>query len=363
MEPYDSDTLTPRSVRPSRSSWWLWGSQADEAANVGNTSEGPAPPASFSQPSIEAVEPEPATQEPPAVPDQVEAPQEEEDVDMMGSTKNAPRSWIQTIWGESPEELAERRKREARALKMAINNSGLRIEGSGERKMIEDGTPSTSVTSTASFPDSSSSSMIETLSKPLRTKPSSSWAIFSRANPSANLGVDSSAASTRSRTSSHQTESTSLPPSPQLRPQPDGPVKPLTGSIRSGSQRQPPTPLAEPDPPFENLVLPTFNDTFLRAPRSFPPKKSNLNRAVSLVSAYLFSHPPATSPPPLNVPRFPGMPVEMKEDPAEKLPKALEVMAEPSRLPNVKRVVCIGVHGWFPNSRLKSVLGEPTGTR
>jgi len=281
----------------------------------------------------------------------------------MGSTKNAPRSWIQTIWGESPEELAERRKREARALKMAINNSGLRIEGSGERKMIEDGTPSTSVTSTASFPDSSSSSMIETLSKPLRTKPSSSWAIFSRANPSANLGVDSSAASTRSRTSSHQTESTSLPPSPQLRPQPDGPVKPLTGSIRSGSQRQPPTPLAEPDPPFENLVLPTFNDTFLRAPRSFPPKKSNLNRAVSLVSAYLFSHPPATSPPPLNVPRFPGMPVEMKEDPAEKLPKALEVMAEPSRLPNVKRVVCIGVHGWFPNSRLKSVLGEPTGTR
>jgi len=282
---------------------------------------------------------------------------------MSTSSKNVTRSWIQTIWGESAEELAERRKREAKVLKMVIDKSNLRIEGGVECKMIEDGPAnqesqvSTSVNSTSSYLDSSSSS-ISDLPKQLRPK-TSSWAIFSRANP-----VASSSASTRSRASSHQADGNSLPPSPNLRPQPDGPVKPLTGSIRSSTPRRrdrTTTPL-ESEPPIDNLVLPTFNDTFLRAPRSFPPKKSNLNRAVSLVSAYLFSHPPATSPPPTVVP-LPGMPAEMKDDPAEKLPKSLEVVGEQSRLANVKRVVCIGVHGWFPNARLKSVLGEPTGTR
>ncbi|GAA5876403.1 hypothetical protein JCM16303_003519 [Sporobolomyces ruberrimus] len=355
---YDSDTLSPRTVRPSRSSWWLWGSSAEQEAATASEEIPRAEPTPSDPPA-----PDPATPEPIAAPSRSRSPAEEQEDEVMStSSKNVTRSWIQTIWGESPEELAERRKREAKALKMVIDKSNLRVEGAPERKMIEDGPapeesqPSTSVTSTSSYLDSSASSISEQ-PKQLRPKPSS-WAIFTRANP-----VASSASSTRSRTSSHQTETNSLPPSPNLRPQPDGPVKPLTGSIRSGTQRQrqsTATPL-EPPPPIDNLVLPTFNDTFLRAPRSFPPKKSNLNRAVSLVSAYLFSHPPATSPPP-TVAALPGLPNEMKDDPAEKLPKALEIMSEPSRLSNVKRVVCIGVHGWFPNSRLKSVLGEPTGT-
>ncbi|GAA6005628.1 hypothetical protein JCM11491_003706 [Sporobolomyces phaffii] len=359
-EPYNSDTLTPRTLRTSRSSWWLWGGATEVENSPAEPNQGPAQAqseaieatASGSSSITPIVAPEPSTT----------AGDAQEDQEMSTSSKNVSRSWIQTIWGESPEELAERRKREARALKMVIDKSNLRIEGTAERKLIEDGPtlqesqPSTSVNSTSSYLDSSSSSVSEP-PKQLRTK-TSSWAIFSRANP-----IASSAASTRSRASSHQTETTSLPPSPNLRPQPDGPVKPLTGSIRSATPRprQRTTTPIEPDPPFDNLVLPTFSDTFLRAPRSFPPKKSNLNRAVSLVSAYLFNHPPTTSPPPTVV-ALPSLPIDMKDDPAEKLPKALEVMSEPSRLTDVKRVVCIGVSGWFPNPRLKSLLGEPTGT-
>lgn len=356
-EAYDSTTLTPRSLRPSRSSWWLWTSSTE-----------PDPPAAPVEPEADLAHDAPS-QETASKP--IDTPPASQTVDLhhedeemaSSSTRNVTRSWLQTIWGETPEELAERRKREARALKMVVDKANLRVEGAPERKMIEDGPvggevqPSTSVNSTSSYLDSSSSSVSD-LPKQLRPK-TSSWAIFSRANP-----VASSAASTRSRASSHQADAGSLPPSPSLKPQPDGPVKPLTGSIRSSTPRRRErtiTPV-EPETPIGNLVLPTFNDTFLRAPRSFPPKKSNLNRAVSLVSAYLFSHPPATSPPPV-VAVPPGMPAEMKDDPAEKLPKALEIMGEPSRLSNVKRVVCIGVHGWFPNARLKSVLGEPTGTR
>ncbi|KAK4701744.1 hypothetical protein P7C70_g4482, partial [Phenoliferia sp. Uapishka_3] len=106
-------------------------------------------------------------------------------------------------------------------------------------------------------------------------------------------------------------------------------------------------------PPLENLVLPTFNDTFSRAPRSFPPKKGRLTKAVSVVSAYLFSAPPKERE---EVGR-------MRDDPAERLPKSLEVMGEPVRIGAVRRVVTIGVHGWFPNSMVRSVFGEPTGTR
>ncbi|GAA5909464.1 uncharacterized protein JCM6883_003953 [Sporobolomyces salmoneus] len=364
-QPYDSNTLTPRTLRPSRSSWWLWGS---------STEPEPEPEPEPEESRVEA-KPEVAPSEPSTVQEIASPPidtprgpdvsaESGEDEEMSTSMpKHVTRSWLQTIWGESPEELAERRKREAKALRMVVDKANLGIEGTPERKMIEappeEVQPSTSVNSTTSYLESSSSSISEA-PKQLRRK-TSSWAIFSRANP-----VASSAASTRSRTSSHQADAnSSLPPSPTLRPQPDGPVKPLTGSIRSTTPRRRERTItpAESEPPIGNLVLPTFNDTFLRAPRSFPPKKSNLTRAVSLVSAYLFSHPPATSPPPTVISTTTsGMPVEIKDDPAEKLPKALEIMGEPSRLANVKRVVCIGVHGWFPNARLKSVLGEPTGT-
>jgi hypothetical protein len=59
----------------------------------------------------------------------------------------------------------------------------------------------------------------------------------------------------------------------------------------------------------------------------------------------------------------PGSERRGKIDPAEKLPKSLKTMGIFPTSRMVKRVVTIGVHGWFPNPRLKSVFGEPTGTR
>lgn len=108
-------------------------------------------------------------------------------------------------------------------------------------------------------------------------------------------------------------------------------------------------------------MLPTFGDTFLRPPRSFAPKRSPLTRAVSVVSAYLFQRPPTeeapTSPTLATARQLAGIDgkdllVEMKNDPAERLPKALEVMGEAPRLDKVKRVVTIGIHGWFTSSNM-----------
>ncbi|GAA5903119.1 hypothetical protein JCM5296_003347 [Sporobolomyces johnsonii] len=397
-QPYDSDTLTPRGIRRSTSSWWGWIRSADGEAP--STAEQPT-----AATSIDASAPSPPSNDPPtsaptASGEQAGAQQAadvelaEAEAEATQSASTESRGWLRTLWGESPEELAERRKREAWALKLAMRTSPLAIEASKpsepssqvQQPAVPHLTPVISASSSSGFTASPEPT------RPLKHKSSSSWAIFSRANPTVtnnppadpstspqksglslrapfgSFGVASSSASTRSHASSHQTDPTSLPPSPQLRPQPDGPIKPLTGSIRSSPpqrQGQKSTPATEPDAPFENLVLPTFNDSFLRVPRSFPLKQSTLTKAVSVVSAYLFSHPPPTSP---TRPGGEGMgmgmgtPTEMKDDPAERLPKSLDVVGEGSRLDRVKRVVTIGVHGWFPNPRLKSVMGEPTGT-
>ncbi|KAK4058530.1 hypothetical protein OIO90_000692 [Microbotryomycetes sp. JL221] len=159
--------------------------------------------------------------------------------------------------------------------------------------------------------------------------------------------VHSSKASTMSRAS---TDNGSAPNSPFLTAQQDGQIKPLTGTVNSN---QPRSMAHEPDPPFENLVLPTFTDTFERPPRSFPPQKSKLTRAVSAMSAYFFQQLPPSSATELKRP---------KEDPAARLPKALNVVDEAPRLDRTKRVVTIGVHGWFPTPKVKFLLGEPTGT-
>lgn len=145
------------------------------------------------------------------------------------------------------------------------------------------------------------------------------------------------ASSASSRTSSRGDPS-SAPNSPRLGPQSDGPpLKPLTGSMKSS-----PRPATyEPNPPIENLVLPTFTDTFLRPPRSFAMKKSKLNKAVDLFSAYLFSQPVGSE---MEERRGEEM---RKGDPAERLPKSFERMPEGGKgrvVAKVKRVVTIGVH-------------------
>lgn len=302
------------------------------------------------------------------------------------------KGWLGTWWGTNGATeaagtaLAAQRKREAWALKLAADRAaGARaIEAppsadKGDEPAREESTSTSPPDASHASTTASSSSSVP---QPLRKKASESWNALSRSIAASSVGLSgispsksllslrvpfsglgatngSSAASTRSRESSHATGT--APSSPQLLPQSDvGPVKPLTGSIPSSAPRRTES-IFEPPPPVENLVLPTFGDTFLRPPRSFAPKRSTLTRAVSVVSAYLFQRHPneetPTSPTLANARQLAGidgkdMLVEMKNDPAERLPKALEVMGEAPRLEKVKRVVTIGIHGWFTSSNM-----------
>ncbi|BGP23549.1 hypothetical protein Rt10032_c02g0714 [Rhodotorula toruloides] len=304
------------------------------------------------------------------------------------------RGWLSGWWGgagESDDERAAQRRRELWALKLASQRSVNKLVKAvpEDEEMPADAGP---IAAVAPATTEETSTPTPTSAQPLIHKPSGSWSIFSRTPasvtnvpagtsptksmlslraPLGSLGISSSsAASTQSRASSHGGADTA-PSSPQLRAQSDqGPIKPLTGSIRS-SPRQRPSSAFEAPPPVENLVLPTFNDTFLRPPRSFAPKKSTLTRAVSVVSSYFFHRPPteeSTSPRLVQAQQAAGfnpsgMLTEMRGDPAERLPKSLDVMSEGPRLSKVKRVVTIGVHGWFTsNNMIKSFMGEQTGT-
>lgn len=322
----------------------------------------------------------------------VVASSEPQSVQTSGATPQ--KGWLGTWWGangatEASATLTAQRKREAWALKLAADRAaGTRaIEAppstetgeAADEPAREETTPTSPPNTSQAAAAASSSAAVP---QPLRKKASESWNALSRSLAASSVGLSgisptksllslrvpfsglgatngSSAASTRSRESSHATGT--APSSPQLLPQSDvGPVKPLTGSIRSSAPRRTES-IFEPPPPVENLVLPTFGDTFLRPPRSFAPKRSTLTRAVSVVSAYLFQRHPSeetpTSPTLANARQLAGidgkdMPVEMKNDPAERLPKALEVMGEAPRLEKVKRVVTIGIHGWFTSSNM-----------
>uniref|UniRef100_A0A0K3CFB2 FGENESH: predicted gene_8.110 protein n=1 Tax=Rhodotorula toruloides TaxID=5286 RepID=A0A0K3CFB2_RHOTO len=397
----------------SRLSWFGWSRPAPPATDL--------PPSQKTEDEAAAPErPPPAPVAPETSEDQTEPPPAELAVTTT-SEQQAPaasseqRGWLSGCWGgagQSAEELAAQRRRELWALKLASQRSANKlIEAVPEDEEMAPSSGEATATVTPATNDETPTPT-PTPSQPLKHKPSGSWSIFSRTPASASsvpagtsptksmlslraplggLGISSSsAASTRSRTSSHNGVDTA-PSSPQLRAQSDqGPVKPLTGSIRS-SPRQRPSSAFEAPPPVENLVLPTFNDTFLRPPRSFAPKKSTLTRAVSVVSSYFFHRPPteeSTSPRLVQAQQAAGfnpsgMLTEMRDDPAERLPKSLDVMSEGPMLSKVKRVVTIGVHGWFTSNnmcarshtslaprlltssadhRIKSLMGEQTGT-
>ncbi|GJJ13969.1 hypothetical protein Clacol_008226 [Clathrus columnatus] len=106
-----------------------------------------------------------------------------------------------------------------------------------------------------------------------------------------------------------------------------------------------------------NLVLPTFEDAFCNPPRStpLPREESTLHRTVNYVAKMLFRGD-ATA-------KGKGKGKE-KEPLGQELPKAWSVLGEDPKkvLEKVKRVVVIGIHGWFPRAFVRQVLGEPTGT-
>ncbi|KAJ7293409.1 hypothetical protein C8J57DRAFT_1268974 [Mycena rebaudengoi] len=158
--------------------------------------------------------------------------------------------------------------------------------------------------------------------------------------------------------------------------------------------------IAPPRTPTPNLLLPTWRDTFHTPPRSSVPQRlldangKGVGRAVMektmrFVSGVLFAtdNPAGTRRSSSASGRGKGK--EREEREREKrfeewglgLPRAWDVLkpaaakgpssetgeeAKVGDVENVlrgcRRVVVIGIHGWFPGAVMRSVLGEPTGT-
>ncbi|KAH0834308.1 hypothetical protein J3R83DRAFT_11683 [Lanmaoa asiatica] len=100
-------------------------------------------------------------------------------------------------------------------------------------------------------------------------------------------------------------------------------------------------------PPPPNLVLPTWHDTFYTLPRSAVPREppSVLSKTLQYVSGVLFSRSEAPSN------KGKGKAKEIIYSPYDKaLPRTWDVLEEEAAdvLRGCKRVVIIGVHGWFP---------------
>ncbi|SNX84987.1 uncharacterized protein MEPE_03696 [Melanopsichium pennsylvanicum] len=194
--------------------------------------------------------------------------------------------------------------------------------------------------------------------------------------------------------------------SKSLAPNGNGPSR--SGTSTTTTSAGDPAPLSP-----QNLVLPSFEDTFSRAPRMWAPKVGVLERTLSAVNSYLFSKVPdfermkrptrfstygesalgstassskasvssfATIKP---AQRLAGkakatgvgsskdkdVEVALKEvaSSAQRLPRAwsavgLHDRAQTKGTAGIAKVVVIGVHGWFTQSIFKNMIGEPTGT-
>ncbi|KIJ30480.1 hypothetical protein M422DRAFT_36545, partial [Sphaerobolus stellatus SS14] len=142
-------------------------------------------------------------------------------------------------------------------------------------------------------------------------------------------------------------------------PSEDSPRKPLT-SDKDLRKRvsQSSGPEKSPRDKVPNLVLPTFEDTFATPPRSvpFPKAPSSLRRTMRYLSGFVFPDDEKNG----------GSRKKGKEREVfgQHLPRLWGMAGEDpdTGLKDIKRVVVVGIHGWFPGALMRSVLGEPTGT-
>jgi hypothetical protein len=124
-------------------------------------------------------------------------------------------------------------------------------------------------------------------------------------------------------------------------------------------------------PPPPNLLLPSFDDTFLTAPRSTPPSRGMLEKTLS----YLFSRGSDESTRKARKSSLLSIGAsradtgsDAKEHEAQtRLPRMWNVMGDKERAQTkgckgVKKITIIGVHGWFSQGPLRNLFGEPTGT-
>ncbi|CDS00207.1 hypothetical protein [Sporisorium scitamineum] len=189
---------------------------------------------------------------------------------------------------------------------------------------------------------------------------------------------------------------------------PNGSGPPRSGATTPTRAAGDPVPIVPP-----NLILPSFEDTFARAPRMWAPKVGVLERTLSAVNSYLFSKVPDLErmkrPTRFSTYREPslgssastfkgtaasfkggrptqrlagkakatgagsskdkGVETALKEvaDSAQRLPRAWSTVgmhdrAQTKGTAGIGKIVVIGVHGWFTQSIFKNMIGEPTGT-
>ena len=180
--------------------------------------------------------------------------------------------------------------------------------------------------------------------------------------------------STTSMQSSSSAQGSSTPSTSQ------GVIKPLTTDKKSskGMSKSKSTDSQPKAPAKPNLILPSFEDTFLVPPRSLPPaipptrppppqstrsvsSSSVVKKAVAASFTYLFSSAPTQPTPPVKeeppaVALLGGKEKPVLTDRVERLPKALTLIGEETNVRNTGKVVCIGIHGWFIQSYLSELL-------
>ncbi|KAI0061334.1 hypothetical protein BV25DRAFT_1886938 [Artomyces pyxidatus] len=138
--------------------------------------------------------------------------------------------------------------------------------------------------------------------------------------------------------------------------------KSISPSPSKGSGRASPTAPRSAQP---NLVLPTWDDTFRAGPRGTvpPPPASTLKKTMKFVNHVLFAKDESSG----SVGK--GKARARRDEGfahfGKALPRAWDVVGghlDGDVLRGSKRVVVIGIHGWFPGAVMRTVLGEPTGT-
>ena len=146
------------------------------------------------------------------------------------------------------------------------------------------------------------------------------------------------------------------PRSPSPSPKPKAKHDDVRGSKRTSVS---PTPSkgsgrASPRVPSpSNLVLPTWDDTFLLPPRSTVPREKSdsvLTKTVRFVSGMLFATDDGAS---TETDKARSKSKEYLADFGKELPRTWDVVGETidgNILQGCKRVVVIGIHGWFPGT-------------
>ncbi|KAF9021618.1 hypothetical protein BDZ89DRAFT_1019443 [Hymenopellis radicata] len=116
-------------------------------------------------------------------------------------------------------------------------------------------------------------------------------------------------------------------------PKPPASPKPSIASKKEKKDKQPAPP---PPPPVPNYVLPTWEDIFHTQPRAQPPPPPTSSRLLRFITGKGKS-------------REDDLPCMLQGD-------------EAGWAKSCKRVVVLGIHGWFPGAIMRTMFGEPTGT-